>query len=276
MRKLLQFLYRNNHWFLFILLEVASVILLFRFNSYQHSVYLTSANSVFGKSQELSSSFTSYFHLKAINEELLDRNMDLEKRIAVLENVLRENKSIELEDRLLQNSVLQQYKLYSAHVVQNSIVNVDNFITINKGSKDGILPDMGVVNGNGAVGVVYKTSDHYSLVMSLLNINGKFQLSCKILGSNYHGYFVWKYGDPKYAYLRDLPLHATYTLGDTVVTNGFSGLFPEGVMVGTIDDVRDELTGLSKIKLAVDFGKLDGVRVIENYDLEERRELEVR
>ena len=142
MRKLLQFLYRNNHWFLFILLEVASVILLFRFNSYQHSVYLTSANSVFGKSQELSSSFTSYFHLKAINEELLDRNMDLEKRIAVLENVLRENKSIELEDRLLQNSVLQQYKLYSAHVVQNSIVNVDNFITINKGSKDGILPDV--------------------------------------------------------------------------------------------------------------------------------------
>ena len=181
MRKLLQFLYRNNHWFLFILLEVASVILLFRFNSYQHSVYLTSANSVFGKSQELSSSFTSYFHLKAINEELLDRNMDLEKRIAVLENVLRENKSIELEDRLLQNSVLQQYKLYSAHVVQNSIVNVDNFITINKGSKDGILPDMGVVNGNGAVGVVYKTSDHYSLVMSLLNINGKFQLSCNSL-----------------------------------------------------------------------------------------------
>lgn len=277
MRKLLQFLYKNNHWFLFILLEVASVILIFRFNSYQHSVYLTSANAVYGKAMELTYSVTSYFHLKSINEELLDRNMELEKRIAVLDNIIRESKSIEAEERLLRTSHLSNYKLYAAHVVNNSIINVDNYITINKGSNDGIKADMGVVNGNGVVGIVYKTSPKYSLVMSLLN--SRIDFSCKILSSNYHGNFVWEYGNSSFAYLRDLPRHATFSLGDTIVTSGHSGIFPEGVMVGTIDDVSDIDDGLSyylRIKLSVDFGKLDGVRVIDNEDLLERRNIEVR
>lgn len=277
MRKLLQFLYKNNHWFLFILLEVASVILIFRFNNYQHSVYLTSANAVFGKAQEVSSSVTSYFHLKSINEELLDRNMELERQLSVLQDELRESISLKNEELLLKTSVLNNYKLYPARVVQNSIINVDNFITLNKGSNDGIRPDMGVVNGNGIVGIVYKTSPNYSWVMSLLN--SRFSLSCKILGSNYIGNLVWEFGDATFAYLRDLPRHATFSLGDTLVTSGYSAIFPEGISVGTIDDISDIDDGLSyylRIKLAVDFGKLDGVRVVENQDLLERRELEAR
>ncbi len=277
MRKLLQFLYKNNHWFLFILLEVASVILIFRFNNYQHSVYLTSANAVFGKAQEVSSSVTSYFHLKSINEELLDRNMELERQLSVLQDELRESISLKNEELLLKTSVLNNYKLYPARVVQNSIINVDNFITLNKGSNDGIRPDMGVVNGNGVVGIVYKTSPNYSWVMSLLN--SRFSLSCKILGSNYTGNLVWEFGDATFAYLRDLPRHATFSLGDTLVTSGYSAIFPEGISVGTIDDISDIDDGLSyylRIKLAVDFGKLDGVRVVENQDLLERRELEAR
>jgi len=275
MRKLLQFLYQNNHWFLFILLEVTSFILIFNFNKYQHSVYLTSANSVIGQVYEWKSTVTSYFHLKSINEELLDRNMELEKKVATLEDVLREEYSIENEERLLKNSVLESYKLYRAHVVQNSLNRADNFITINKGSNDGVKPEMGVVTGNGVVGIVYKTSLHYSWVMSVLN--SKSNISCKIAGSNYFGNLVWEFGDASYAYLRDLPRHATFSLGDTIVTSGFSSIFPEGVLVGTIDDMSDIDDGLSfylKIKLSVDFGKLDGVRIVENMDLTERRDLE--
>lgn len=275
MRKLLQFLYQNNHWFLFIILEVTSFILIFKNNNYQHSVYLTSANSVVSKMYEWKSTVTSYFLLKSINEDLLDRNMALEQKVSVLEGILREEYSLEEEDRLLANSLLSKYKLYSAHVVQNSLNRGNNFITINKGSRDGIRPEMGVVNGNGVVGIVYKTSPHYSWVMSLLNT--KTNISCKISGSNYFGNLVWEYGDVGYAYLHDLPGHATFSLGDTIVTSGYSAIFPEGVLVGTVDDMRDVDNGASfllKIKLSVDFGKLDGVRIIENADLNERKDLE--
>lgn len=275
MRKLLQFLYQNNHWFLFIFLEVTSFILIFKNNNYQHSIYLTSANSVVSKMNEWKSTVTSYFLLKSINDDLLDRNMQLEQKVGVLEAILREEYSIAEDSRLFANSSLSNYKLYPAHVVQNSLNRANNFITINKGSNDGIRPEMGVVDGNGVVGVVYKTSPHYSWVMSVLNT--KSNTSCKIAGTNYFGNLVWEYGDVSYAYLKDLPRHATFSLGDTIVTSGYSAIFPEGVLVGTIDDMSDLDDGFSfylKIKLSVDFGKLDGVRVIENSDLVERKELE--
>ncbi|MGL5262317.1 MAG: rod shape-determining protein MreC [Bacteroides sp.] len=274
MRKLVQFLSENNHWFLFIALEVASFVLIFRYNNYQHSVYLSSANAVAGQLYEWRSTVTTYFHLKSINEDLLDRNMELEKKLTDLESVLHDMRSKEATEKLLDRSVLSDYKLYSAHVVQNSLNRAENFITINKGFKDGIKQEMGVVDGKGVVGIVCKTSAHYSLVMSLLN--SKSSISCQIRGSNYFGNLVWEYGDSQYAYLQDLPRHATFGLGDTIVTSGFSSIFPEGILVGTIDDISDLDDGLSlllKIKLSVDFGKLDGVRVIDNTALEERRQL---
>ena len=274
MRKLLQFLYENNHWFLFILLEVTSFVLIFRYNNYQHSVYLSSANVVSGQLYEWRSTITTYFHLKSINEDLLDRNMALEKKVTSLESFIRNEQVDEDTEKRIANSVLSEYKLFSAHVVQNSLNRAENFITINKGSNDGIREEMGVVDGNGVVGIVCKTSASYALVMSVLNSNSN--ISCQIRGSNYFGNLVWEYGDSQYAYLRDLPRHATFGLGDTIVTSGFSSIFPEGVLVGTIDDISDFDDGLSlllKIKLSVDFGKLDGVRVIDNTALVERKQL---
>ena len=121
---------------------------------------------------------------------------------------------------------------------------------------------MGVVDANGVVGIVYKTSPHYSTVIPLLN--SKSSISCKIVGSEYFGYLKWEYGDSRYAYLKDLPRHAEFNLGDTVVTSGYSTVFPAGIMVGTVDDMSDSHDGLSyllKIKLATDFGKVSNVRL---------------
>ena len=117
---------------------------------------------------------------------------------------------------------------------------------------------MGVVDGNGIVGIVYETSPSYSLVISALN--SKSNISCKIVGSEYFGYLKWEYGDSQYAYLRDLPRHAEFNLGDTVVTSGFSTVFPEDVMVGTVDDMSDSDDGLSyllKIKIAERWNRMD-------------------
>ena len=275
MRNLLNFLVKYNYWFLFILLEVASFVLLFRFNRYQQSVFFTSANTVAGKLYEVTGSIASYFHLRETNEDLLDHNIRLEQRVALLERELLAVRSDTMRYHSL-DSVSQgsNYSLYKARVIKNSLNRLDNYLTLDKGSADSIRPEMGVVSANGVVGIVYKTTPHYALVISLLN--SKSSLSCKIQGSDYFGYLKWEGGDSQYAYLRDLPRHAEFSVGDTVVTSGYSAVFPPGLLVGYIDEMTDSHDGLSyllKIRLATDFGRVSDVRVIANHNLPELKQL---
>jgi len=275
MRNLLDFLIKYNYWFLFILLEAVCFILLFRFNHYQQGVFFTSANVVTGKVYELSGGVSSYFHLKSTNEALLDRNLALEQQITQLEKALKVYHTDSLEIVSIKNTPLTDIEIFKADVINNSLTKADNYITIDKGEKDGIRPEMGVVDANGVVGIVYMTSAHYSVVISLLN--SKSNISCKILGSDYFGYLKWENGDSKYAYLKDLPRHAAFNLGDTVVTSGYSTVFPAGVMVGTVDDMSDSHDGLSyllKVKLATDFGKVSTVRILSRSGQQEQHELE--
>lgn len=275
MRNLINFLLKYNYWFLFIVLEVASFVLLFRFNRFQQSTYFTSANAVVGAVYEVSGGITSYFHLKSVNEDLLDRNMLLEQQINNLEKALKERQVDSITVNSIRKLPQTDYQLFKAHVIKNSLNLADNYITLDKGSSSGIRSEMGVVDGNGIVGIVYATSPSYSVVISVLN--SKSNISCKIIGSEYFGYLKWEYGDSRYAYLKDLPRHAEFNLGDTVVTSGFSTVFPEGIMVGTVDDMSDSHDGLSyllKIKLATDFGKLSDVRVIARNGQREQKELE--
>ncbi|HIY89426.1 MAG TPA: rod shape-determining protein MreC [Candidatus Bacteroides pullicola] len=275
MRNLLNFLVKYNYWFLFILLEVASFVLLFRFNRYQQSVFFTSANAVAGKLYEVTGSIAAYFHLKETNEDLLDHNIRLEQRVAQLERTLLDARS----DTTLYHSLDSvprdhSYSLYKARIIKNSLNRLDNYLTLDKGSADSIRPEMGVVSANGVVGIVYKTTPHYALVISLLN--SKSSLSCKIQGSDYFGYLKWEGGDSQYAYLRDLPRHAEFSVGDTVVTSGYSAVFPPGLLVGYIDEMSDSHDGLSyllKIRLATDFGRVSDVRVIANHNLPELKQL---
>lgn len=134
---------------------------------------------------------------------------------------------------------------------------------------------MGVVNGLGVVGIVDKTASHHALVISLLN--SKSNVSCKIKGREYFGYLRWDGKDSRFSWLRDLPRHAVCHKGDTIVTSGYSAIFPEGIMVGTVDKVLDSNDGLSylvRVKLAVDFGRLNDVRIIFRKGMEEQQQLE--
>lgn len=275
MRNLLNFLLKYNYWFLFIILEVASFVLLFRFNPYQQSAFFTSANVVSGAVYKVSGGVSSYFHLKSVNEDLLDRNMLLEQQISNLEKALKEGQVDSVTVKSIKELPLTSYQLFKAHVIKNSLNLADNYITLDKGSTSGIRPEMGVVDGNGIVGIVYETSPSYSVVISILN--SKSSISCKIVGSDYFGYLKWEQRDSRYAYLKDLPRHAEFNLGDTVVTSGYSTVFPEGIIVGTVDDMSDSNDGLSyllKIKLAADFGKISDVRVIARSGQQEQKELE--
>lgn len=278
MKNLLNFLIKYHYWFLFILLEVISFTLLFRFNRYQGSVFFTSTNAVVGKVYEVSGGITSFFHLKSANSELVDRNMRLEQQVAVLQKALLKGKVLDsLSVNQLEDSVLRGYSIRKAEVINNSLNRADNYITLNKGYKDGIRPEMGVIDGKGVVGIVYMTSPHYSVVIPLLN--SKSSISCKIKNSDFFGYLKWEGKDARYAYVKDLPRHAEFFLGDTIVTSGYSAVFPTGIMIGTIADMADSHDGLSyllKIKLATDFGRLSDVRVVKKNSQEEQKRLEER
>lgn len=272
MRRLLAFLIRYHYWFFFIILEVASLLLLFRYNRYQQSVLLTSANGVVGAVYQVQRITSEYLDLKQINEELLQRNMELERRAVYAESKYKDLIADSLYHIPSDDEI---FTTIGARVINNTLHKLDNFITLNRGRSSGIKEDMGVLDAQGVVGIVYKVSDHYSLVISLLN--SQMNLSCKIKGTDYFGYLHWEGDDPQAAYLKDLPRHAEFTLGDTIITSGYSTVFPEGLMVGTVDDITDSNDGLSfllKVKLASNFGALRNVTVIAASEKEERNNLE--
>ena len=276
MRRLLDFLIKHNHWFVFVLLETLCMFMLFNSNGYQGSVAFTSANEVAGRVLEVGSLVNDYFSLRETNNTLMERNTRLEQRVSFLESTLRQRMNDSIAYESLSRLADSSYIELPAMVIGNSLHHPDNYITLDKGSRFGIKPEMGVVGTKGVVGIVYKVNGGYSLVISLLN--SKSSLSCKIAGSDYFGYLKWEGEDPRYAYLKDLPRHAEFNLGDSVVTSGYSTVFPEGVMVGTGDDMADSNDGLSyllKIKLATDFGNVSQVRVIARKGQEELRDLTV-
>ncbi len=274
MRNLIEFLAKYNHWFVFVLLEVISFVLLFQYNSYQGSVWFSSANLISGKVYDLNAEILSFFSLTKANTELTQRNLYLEQQVAQLtEQLVKVTKDSSFIHKG-QLQMLADYKLIPAKVVSNTIDKSDNFITIDKGAEDGVRKDMGVVSGNGVVGIVYLVASHYSVVIPVLST--KSNISCRIQGRGYFGYLHWQGGPSDIAYVDDVPRHAHFRLYDHVVTSGYSSVFPPGILVGKILHVYNSADGLSyrlQVKLSTDFGNLRDVCVIDDAKMEERLEV---
>lgn len=271
MRNLLAFLAKYNHWFVFILLEVICFVLLFRFNNFQGSVYFSSANAVAGKVYEYNSSVTTFFNMSQSNKKLSERNLILEQQVRALTQYIATHHGDSLAMEHCQKQALAGFKLIPAKVIQSTINREDNLITIDKGKADGIHEDMGVACGTGVVGVVYMASDHYSIVLPVINVNSN--ISVMIRKRGYFGFLHWKGTPSDIAYVDDVPRHARFALGDYVVTNGYSSIFPPGIMVGKILHVFNSSDGLSyrvQLRLSTDFGKLRHVCVIDNSALKDK------
>ena len=274
MRNLLDFLARHNHWFVFVLLEVISAVLLFKYNSYQGSVWFSSANAVSGRVYEASAAVGQYFSLVTVNRQLTQRNVYLEREVARTAQEHAEATADSSYLQRLQNNQTNHYRSVPARVVSSSLDRLNNFITIDKGEADGVKKDMGVVCGTGIVGIVYLTSAHYSVVIPVLN--SKSNISCSIRGRGYFGYLHWMGGVPDEAYLDDVPRHARFRIGDVIVTSGYSSVFPPGMLVGKVMRVYNSANGLSfrlRIKLTTDFGNLRDVCVITDAAVAERVKL---
>lgn len=273
MHNLTEFLAKHNHWFVFLVLEVVSMVLLFRYNSYQGSVWFSSANAVTGKVYEWDSAVESYFSLSGVNSQLTQRNAFLEQQVRMLDDsIARLTRSQEAAVTRLSSMVpFQGCRLIPAKVVANMVNRYDNLITIDKGSADGVKRDMGVVCGMGVVGIVYLVSEHYSIVIPALNSHSN--ISCTIQRRGYFGYLRWRGGSSQLAYLEDVPRHAHFKLGDNVVTSGYSSVFPPGVMVGKVLHVFNSADGLSyrvQVKLSTDFARLRDVCLVDDSALQER------
>lgn len=278
MRKLLDFLLRKKHWFLFVLLEVIAFVLIYQNNLYQRSVLLNSANFVSGQVVSVSGNIRSYFHLREVNRKLQEQNGQMELELLDLQEQMG---ALLADTVLFKGQVVDSlhteypFQFVLADVVNNSFSQLANYITINKGGLDGIAPDMGVVSEQGVVGIVSHVSDHFSVVISLLNPKSK--LSCKILGNNCFGYLAWDGKDSRYATLEELPRHAEFHKGDIVITSGYSAIFPAGLIVGTVEDFskeHDDNFYALRVRLATSFATLQNVRVIKNKWQQEQLNIE--
>ena len=276
MQKLLEFLIGKRHWLLFILCEIISLTFVLHYNAYQRNVFLNSANAVSGYFLSASSSVISYVNLHNENHMLSEQNKQLESDILHLKLQLETMKAEVLHYHpVTTDSVFHTYEYITAEVVNKSTARLLNYITINKGNKDGIRTEMGVISSNGVVGKVTEVQEHFSVIIPL--INPKWKLSCKLLNSNYDGLLVWDGRDPQYSILEELPTHTQFNAGDTVVTSGFSAVFPPGIIVGTVEEAYNAGASGSyalKIKLSTDFRRLSPVRVVKNLFQNDQWEVE--
>lgn len=265
MKDLLEFIRRYSKWFVFVIYVALSCVLLFRSDPYRQHIWLTSASSVASSFYEAGNSVTSYFNLRSVNDDLNRRNAQLEAEVVNLRGQLQKARLASFADTLAVPDSVAHFEFVVANVINNSISHPFNYLTINKGAVDGVAPEMGVIDHSGVVGTVAAVSDHYARVISLLNPN--FRLSCKIRGTEHFGSLVWDGEDPEIAVLEELPRHTVFTTGDTVVTSGYSAVFPPGLPVGRVIDDHKGRSGdffSLRVKLFADFTRLSNVQVVRN------------
>lgn len=276
MKNLLSFIIRNSSWLVAIGLIVVSFYLVFSFNAYQRSVYLTSANTVAGWFYEISDKATAFIRLNKSNKLLLERNARLEEELYALKSYLSDMQ----RDTLTTNAFLSdsipasRFSFIPAEVINVSFSGPNNFITVNKGSVHGVKSDMGVVSQNGVVGVVLKTSPTFSVIIPL--INPKFRLSAKLKNSNNTGSISWDGKDLNMTQIGELPKHEVFQPGDTVVTS-FSRIFPKDIVIGYVTGQipsKDDNFNTLSLRIATDFYSVRDILIINDKHFGEQNELE--
>lgn len=260
MRSLFRFLLRNYFVMMFLILEIISVILIVSYNNYQRVTFINSSNNLVGSIYNRFSTLDDYFSLGRTNARLAAENASLRKQLQ-LRIALQEKYPVNRPDTV----DAPAYYFTSAKVISNSVNKQSNYISLNKGSRHGIKPDMGIIDADGVVGVITSVSPNYSTGLSLLN--RRLSIPAKITKNNAFGALVWDGEHYNTADLKEIPFHIMVNVGDTVVTSGYSNIFPEGIMIGTIKNYDVE-SGTNfyniKVELSTNFKTLKYVEVVKN------------
>lgn len=264
MNTFLDFLRKYNYWFVFLLFEALSLALLFSFNSYQGSVWFTAANSVAAKINSIYGDSRSFVQLRDVNRELVRHNVILETENNRLRQALSRATQDSASTARIIREELKNYELLPAQVISNSQERTENYLVIDKGTNDGVFPEMGVVSGGGVVGIVYLCGPHYSLVIPI--VNRESSISCRVRGQNYFGSLQWEGKSFQRAGLNDIPRYAEAKKGDVVETSGYSAVFPPGIFVGRVTSVSNSSDGQSynlDVLLGTNFSNVRDVMVIK-------------
>jgi len=268
MRTLLRFIQKYSNLLLFLLLEIIAFSLIVKNSSYQRSRLIGLNRQVTGYIYSRVDGAREYFSLRETNELLVKENTELRNRLDLLSSKLDSSAVIsELKGE-------RHFFYVPSRIVHNSSNKQYNFLTLDRGKKDGVFRDMGVVSDQGLVGIVLESSANYSTVIPVINID--FRLSAKIKSNNYAGILQWDGVSPSHAMLAEIPFHVNLAEGDTIVTSGFSSIFPEGIQVGRIESFSLEKGNFYdiRVELFTDFQRLIHVNVIRNFQREERINLE--
>jgi len=252
------------------LLEIIGLILTVQNHSYQQNKIDNSANFISGGIYNKVSSITDFFNLKSENKRLAKENTDLK-------NWIEKDKQSNLNKTLIANALTnysQKYQYISAKIINNNYTKRNNFLTLNKGAKDHVKTDLGVINSKGIIGVVKNVSANYASVLSILNSNTKINVRLK--KSFHFGTLVWNGGKFDNMQIIDIPRQAVVKIGDTIITGGKSAIFPEGINVGVVKDFKFKNNQYKEINISLfnDMSNIGYVQVILNYQKNEQKRLE--
>jgi rod shape-determining protein MreC len=247
-----------------------ALVLVFRHQNFQRAVLASSSSFLVGSIYEIRSGITEYFNLRKVNQQLAAENAILlqQNQVSLL---LSDDSVFNYLDTIKQ----QKFEYINASVINNTLNRRNNFLTLDKGSKHGIEPNMGVVTFSGPVGVVVNVTSNFSTVISVLNTD--FQASVRIKRNDHVGSLMWNGNNYRFAEVAYIPGHVDLQVGDTIVTSGLSTIFPQNLFVGIIKDFEIQRGGnyfIAQIELSQDFNKLRYVKVVRNLFLDEQIELE--
>ena len=270
MQQIINFVLRNKTSLLFLLLFFVSIALTIQSHSYHKSKFINSANFFTGGIYESASSVSNYFDLKTQNEILVEENNKL--RSQLLNDLDSSLTSISRIDTTTFNG---RYKIQTAKIINNNYSASKNYLTINKGEKHGLKEDLAVITSKGIVGIIDNTSNGYSRVLSILSTKSK--INAQLKANNHIGSLEWNANSSSIVQLTDISKFAPVKQGDTIVTGGQSSIFPQGILIGIVDNFVLDISGDTytvDVKLFNDMTNLSHVYIIENLDTEEIKLLE--
>lgn len=272
MKNLLNFLYKNNFFFIFLFLEFICGFILIKNHGFQGSSLLNSTNQVSAQIYKAEANAKEYLLLKEENERLARMNTYLLNRIKLGYSAIP-LKLYKVNDTLYR----KDYEFMNGKVINSSVNKRSNYLTLNIGEVHGVKKDMGVISSDGIVGIVKDISNNFSSVMSVLHKD--VRINCQLKKDGIYGPLSWDGEDYQYTNLTDIPTHAKIKKGDTVITSSLSGIFPEGIIVGYVDSYEqrpNESFYTVKVKLSADLKKVNHISVIK-YDYKaERDTLEIK
>ena len=272
MRTLIKFLLRFKTLFLFLALEILSLALIVNHNHFQRVHFLHTSNVLAGTFFHWSNSILKYFNLSDVNASLALENSQLKERLFYLEGQI----SLLNSEGHVSSLDSSKYSLITAKVIQATTNFRKNYLTLDKGASDGLKIGMGVISNQGVVGIVSSVSSHFSVVLPI--INDKSRISVQVEGKSHSGTLKWHKSDIRYAVLDEVPLYVLIEIGDKVKTSGYSSVYPEGITVGQVEEVKKKNDNFYdiKVKLAVDYNNLHFVDVISFIHSEEKDSLEMK